>query len=146
MSMPPIMPFTTPVIVPNKIKRGATIKTAFICWMNNTYAIKSWAALWNNAPIRLSPTGPKSLGNNENIIPIAAVLDMPPQKLIINPGPRNVPMNIEDIITLISVTIIAAEAVKDESRKRDYVRDTEPEPGDRRRQKVFKAVDCNGIS
>ena len=104
----PMNPFTTPVIVPNRISRGVTIKIASSCRTNNRYAIKSCAALWNNAPIRLSPTGPKSLGNSENVIPIAMVLETPPQKLIIKPGPRNVPMNMDERVTLISVTIIAA--------------------------------------
>ncbi len=44
---------------------------------------------------------------DEKVSPIAAVLETPPPKLKTKEGPRNVPVNREAKITLISVTVIA---------------------------------------
>lgn len=57
--------------------------------------------------MRLIPTVPNSLGNVDATIAIAKMLETPPPRLRMKPGPRNEPVKNEARTTLIMVTVIA---------------------------------------
>lgn len=101
------MPFTTPVTVPRRRMKGDIRSIGSIRWINKKYAKNSWAKLWEKAPITLMPITPNSLGDRSNTSPIAIVLAIPPPRLRMKAGPRNVPVNKETTIILIRVTVTA---------------------------------------
>lgn len=102
-----ITPFTIPVKTPRRIIKGLMSNTAPILCTKRMYASSNWVMLWNKAPIRLKPIVLNKLGAKNMTTPITSVLVTPPPKLSIKLGPRNVPVNIDERITLIKVTIMA---------------------------------------
>ena len=100
-------PLMAPVKVPKSIMSGAMSSIASILWTNKKYAMISWAALWNSAPMILIPVALNTRGIDASASHMARVLAVPPPRLSRKEGPRKVPENREPRTTRISVTMTA---------------------------------------